>query len=72
MALPESAAGLETAITWKTYSVSRADKQPLLQFIVEALEMRGCEVVFTSEPDHAPFYIVFETPTGERHGVLVH
>lgn len=72
MTLPESAAGLAAAATWKTYSVSRADKAPLLRFLVEALEMRGCQVLHASEPNRAPFYIVFETPVGERHAVLAY
>ena len=72
MVLPESAAGLVTAVSWKTYAVSRADKAPLLRFIVEALEMRGCNVLYTSEPNRAPFYLVFETSSGERHGLLAY
>ena len=72
MTLPESAAGVAAAATWKTYSVRRADKAPLLRFLVEALEMRGCQVLHASEPSRAPFYIVFETPRGERHGVLAY
>jgi DNA (cytosine-5)-methyltransferase 1 len=72
MDLPESAAGVESAINWKTYSVSRSGKEPLLKFILDALQMRGCSIVFASEPTEAPFYIVFETPAGERHGVLAY
>ncbi len=68
MAIPESAAGFETAITWKTYHVRRADKEPLLRFIVDALRMRGCEVLHASDPGRAPFYIVFETPLTRRRG----
>lgn len=34
--------------------------------------MRGCRVLFASKPDQAPFYIVLETPSGERHGVLAY
>src|SRR5262249_16216025 len=29
-------------------------------------------VVHASEPDRAPFYVVFETPDGARHGVLAY
>lgn len=60
------------AFEWISYSVSRADKEPLLKFIVRALEMRDCRVTFASRPDRAPFYIVFETARGERHGLLVY
>lgn len=72
MKLPESSVGSEAAIRWKTYSVSRSEKEPLLQFILQALRMRNCEVIFTSGPNRAPFYIVFETPAGERHGLLAY
>jgi hypothetical protein len=72
MRIPESAAGIESAVTWKTYSVRRADKTLLLNFILDALRMRECEVLFASEPDRAPFYVVFETPAGERHAVLAY
>ncbi|TPJ30661.1 hypothetical protein [Mesorhizobium sp. B2-8-3] len=57
---------------WKSYSVSRSDKEPLRAFVLRALEMRDCSIVYASEPSRAPFYIVFDTPTGERHGVLVY
>lgn len=72
MAFPESAFGAQSAFGWKNYSVSRRAKGPLLEFIVAALEMRGCKVISASEPDRAPFYLVFETPGGERHGVLAY
>lgn len=72
MAIPESAVGLETALSWKTYNVRRAEKALLLRFIVDALRMRGCEVLYASDPARAPFYIVFETPAAERHGVLAY
>jgi hypothetical protein len=72
MDLPESATGLAAACSWKTYSVSRAAKAPLMRFIADALRMRGCEVIFASDPARAPFYIVFDTPTGERHGLLAY
>lgn len=72
MSLPESATGLDVAFGWKTYSVRRQDKEPLLRFILRALEMRGCRVVSASEPTKAPFYVVFETPAGERCGVLAY
>jgi hypothetical protein len=63
---------MSTALGWKSYSVSKAAKAPLLGFIMRALEMRDCRVLFASEPDRAPFYIVFETPAGQRHGVLAY
>jgi hypothetical protein len=69
---PDSAIGTSQAFGWKTYGVSRADKEPLLRFIIEALQMRGCRVVNTPPSNRAPFYLVFETPAGERRGLLVY
>ena len=68
----ELAIGTAQAFGWKTYGVSRADKEPLLRFIVEALQMCGCRVTFTSPSNRAPFYIVFETPAGDRRGLLAY
>lgn len=62
----------ESLLSWTAYSVSRREKQPLLHFITGALEMRGCRVVQASDPAYAPFYIVYETPGGERHGLLAY
>ncbi|MCK0209886.1 hypothetical protein MWN33_17790 [Starkeya koreensis] len=61
-----------SALEWKSYAVSRSDKEPLLAFLLRALEMRDCRIVHASEPNRAPFYIVFDTPSGERQGVLVY
>lgn len=61
-----------SALEWKSYSVSRSDKEPLLAFVLRALEMRDCRIIHASEPNRAPFYIVFDTPSGERQGVLVY
>src|SRR5665213_3396099 len=72
MSHPESAIGTARAFTWKTYSVSAAEKSLLLKFIVDGLEERGCRIVSTSPSDRAPFYIVFDSPSGERHGVLAY
>jgi hypothetical protein len=57
---------------YKKWSVSRRDKEPLLLFIVDGLKAAGCTVLFTSEATHAPFLITYETPAGERQGVLVY
>lgn len=72
MSSPESSVGVESAFSWKTYSVSRTDKAPLLAFMLEALEARGCQIVDSSKPNRAPFYIVFDTPSGERQAVLAY
>lgn len=64
--------GTEHAFRWKRYAVRRADKAPLLDFLTRGLESRGCRILFASSPEFAPFYIVFETPGGERHGILAY
>jgi hypothetical protein len=69
---PESGSGTAKALGWKTYSVRRSDKEPLLRFILEALETSGCRIVYASSPDRAPFYIVFETSSGQRNGLLAY
>lgn len=57
---------------YKTYSVSPKDKEPLLRFIVKALEGSGCRVLRCSPPNAAPFKITFETSDGERLGIVVY
>src|SRR2546421_195715 len=72
MIRPKSQASLSGALTWKTYSVRSADKEPLRTFLLDALQMRHCSIVHASEPSRAPFYIVFQTPDGNRHGLLAY
>jgi hypothetical protein len=72
MSFPESSSGAANALEWKTYGVSRAEKQALLGFILGGLAIRGCLIVSATDPSRAPFYIVFETPSGERHAVLAY
>jgi len=72
MADSDSASRYRSTLQWKTYSVSRSAKEPLLHFVIEALVKRGCRVIHASNPGRAPFFIVFETPGGERHGILVY
>ena len=64
--------GEEKAFSWKVYSVSARDKEPLLQFIREALEARGCIVHHVSAANRAPFHVVLDLPGGERLSVLVY
>ena len=72
MDIVDSSIGTTSAFEWKTYSVRRSDKEPLLNFVTEALIARGCVIVHGSQPNRAPFYIVFETPNGDRQGLLVY
>lgn len=64
--------GDERAFAWKVYSVRARDKEPLLQFIREALEMRGCAVRHMGPPNRAPFHVVLDLPGGERVSVLMY
>lgn len=66
MPFPESASGAAKAFSWKTYSVQRGSKEPLLNFILQGLHLRGCRILSTSSSAAAPFYIVFENPAGQR------
>jgi len=72
MGVPDSSSGVASPLKWKTYAVRRSEKARLLNFILDGLVMRGCRIVSSSDPALAPFYVVFETPAGERHGVLTY
>jgi hypothetical protein len=54
------------------YSVSSKDREPLVAFMVSALEEAGCQVLYQSAPNRAPFRITFETPEGERMGIIAY
>jgi hypothetical protein len=64
--------GVETAFSWKVYSVSAWRKAPLLHFVREALEARSCKIVHISPADRAPFHIVVDMAGGERLSVLIY
>jgi hypothetical protein len=53
----------------RTYRVQKAGREPLVRFMCEALEARGCHIIYVYEPNSAPFVITFETLGGERMGV---
>lgn len=57
---------------YRTYSVKAHDREPLLRFILEAITETGCTVIRASAPNEAPFRISFETPTGERMGIIAY
>jgi hypothetical protein len=56
----------------RTYNVSRKDREPLLDFMLQALRGEGCRIIYCSPPTQAPFRITFETPQGERLGVVAY
>ena len=54
------------------YRVQRQNRQPLVDFMVEALEQSGCRILRRPDAGRAPFRIVFETPWGERIGIVAY
>lgn len=65
-----SAPANRSVLAHRTYRVLTRDKEPLLRFILDALHAEGCRVLSHSPPNEAPFQITFETPLGERLGIL--
>ena len=59
-------------MTYRTYKVKASDRGPLLDFMLESLRGSGCTIIKHSPRNEAPFRIAFETPTGERLGILVY
>ncbi len=57
---------------YSRYSVSRASKAPLLDFILRALSLSGCRILRASDCGHAPFRIAFEDPAGQKCGIIVY
>lgn len=56
----------------RAYRVSRKDREPLLHFILQALRDAGCRILHSPPPTEAPFRITFETPDGERLGIIAY
>ena len=56
----------------RTYTVSRRLKAPLVDFIRSALVDAGCRLLHEPDPATAPYRFTFETPAGERLGILVY
>ena len=59
-------------MTYRRFSVSRSQKAPLLAFVLSALDAAGCRTLHCSDPAEAPFRISFETPDGERLGIIAY
>ncbi|MCA0848105.1 hypothetical protein [Salipiger thiooxidans] len=62
----------KTALSWTSYSVSKRSKQPLLDFILDALKDHGCTILRHSNAQSAPFFISYETPSGTRRSLLAY
>ncbi len=56
----------------RTYGVFVRDREPLIAFMIDALKAEGCRIIREPPPDEAPFRITFETPTGERVGIIAY
>lgn len=59
-------------MSYRRYGVSPAAKAPLVDFMVQSLRLCGCRILHVSDPSFAPFQISFETPAGERMGILAY
>lgn len=57
---------------FRTYRVNPGDRAPLLDFILRDLRQSDCRILFCSPPDTAPFRVTFETPAGERLGIVAY
>jgi hypothetical protein len=64
--------GEGNAFAWKVYPCSARDKEPLIQFIREALEKRGCDVQQAGPANRAPFHFVISLPGREKLSVLAY
>lgn len=56
----------------RNYGVLARKRQPLLDFMTGALEASGCRMLHVGDPGEAPFRLTFETPLGERMGVIAY
>ncbi len=54
------------------YSVSASKKEPLLDFILDALVSCGCSIVYRPPSNIAPYRIVFDTNDGSRMGIIAY
>lgn len=57
---------------YRTYRVLGAKREPLLDFAKAALEKKGCRILHVSEANVAPFRLTFETPDGDRLGIILY
>lgn len=57
---------------YREYRGHKTDGDRLLRFMLEALRRKGCRMLHAPPPDVAPFRITFETPVGERLGIIAY
>lgn len=56
----------------RRYPVQRAARAPLVEFMLDSLRASGCTILHAPDASTAPFVITFETPEGERIGVVAY
>lgn len=56
----------------RSYKVQPAAREPLIQFMVDGLQKAGCRIIHRPSADRAPFRLTFETPEGERIGIIAY
>ena len=56
----------------RRYPVQRAARAPLVDFMLDSLRASGCAILYASDASQAPFVITFETPAGERMGIVAY
>lgn len=58
--------------SFRTYGVDEKDKEPLLRFMLDGLTKQGCRIIHEPSPKRQPYRITFETPQGERLGIVAY
>lgn len=56
----------------RRYPVQPSARRPLIAFMLAALREHGCRILQEPDPREAPFVFAFETPEGERMGVVAY
>ena len=56
----------------RQYRVLPKDRRPLIDWMLAALRGSGCRIIHEPPPNRAPFRITFETPLGERLGIIAY
>ena len=56
----------------RKYRVRASARKPLVDFITSGLRTARCKIIHESAADVAPFVVVFETPKGERIGIVAY
>lgn len=57
---------------YRRYRVTAAARQPLVDFMRDALIASGCRIIALADPREAPFRMTFETADGERLGIIAY